>query len=443
MFVMPDCPRRSLSCRETSRHASKQTDAPRQQGSPATVSCHSSKARLLRAMGKGRERGKEGKEGRGGKEGKKGKGKDGKEGPRDLVHLGPFEIEAGTLTAVERDLIWSQYGVSAAVRSRSQWGTRCLTLTGPSDQVAAAKVLAEHFLEDSRGDAPGAQGLQRSQGSTARGSTASGSYLEYQPQPSQQGQGLNDTVRWLVDQVTQMQWSQYGSAAAAARAESAAKTAESAASRAELAAHALSATAAAKAGNRSNNRSPSSSPASPASSPSASPAAKERAVSRSSSSNSAAENEEPKEECSPTSPAVEEKQVEQQAAAKLEEEPEKTEEEKKTKEPQQQATQEGAAAKEEEAAAPGPAGSEAPCEPAAPVAAAPAAAEEAEAGSGAAVELRSPSQTPGLSAKAASPAWPREGSPKPQTPGLKPKAALPTPPTTPFTPSKRPLSPNK
>ena len=111
-------------------------------------------------MGKGRERGKEGKEGRGGKEGKKGKGKDGKEGPRDLVHLGPFEIEAGTLTAVERDLIWSQYGVSAAVRSRSQWGTRCLTLTGPSDQVAAAKVLAEHFLEDSRGDAPGAQGLQ-------------------------------------------------------------------------------------------------------------------------------------------------------------------------------------------------------------------------------------------------------------------------------------------
>ena len=57
------------------------------------------------------------------------------------AHLGPLPLKNGygTLTAADRSAIMEMTQCSAAVRMRSQWGERALTITGPP-----------HKLQDSR-----------------------------------------------------------------------------------------------------------------------------------------------------------------------------------------------------------------------------------------------------------------------------------------------------
>lgn len=80
--------------------------------------------------------------------GKNGKGEGGNRDPK-WVHLGPWEVDEGfTLTAADRDRIRSQYGGSSvAVRLRSSWGERALTVSGPEDSAHAAAWAAWRCME--------------------------------------------------------------------------------------------------------------------------------------------------------------------------------------------------------------------------------------------------------------------------------------------------------
>ena len=75
-------------------------------------------------------------------------------------HLGPSPLPEGhgTLTATDRELIKAETGCSAAVRLRSQWGERLLTVTGPCDRLERAHSLAlacikNHGVMGGRSDA--------------------------------------------------------------------------------------------------------------------------------------------------------------------------------------------------------------------------------------------------------------------------------------------------
>ena len=64
------------------------------------------------------------------------------------AHMGPIPLDkGGTLTAADRDDIYSQTWVSASVRYRPQWGQRCLSLAGPPDQLSRAKSMALQRIE--------------------------------------------------------------------------------------------------------------------------------------------------------------------------------------------------------------------------------------------------------------------------------------------------------
>ena len=54
------------------------------------------------------------------------------------VHMGPFPLpRGGTLTSWQRGQIWKDEkteGCSASVRRRTQWESRCLTISGLFDE---------------------------------------------------------------------------------------------------------------------------------------------------------------------------------------------------------------------------------------------------------------------------------------------------------------------
>ncbi|CAE7361641.1 unnamed protein product [Symbiodinium sp. CCMP2592] len=73
--------------------------------------------------------------------------------PGVLGHLGPFPVEAGTLTSQDREEIRQETGCTVGVRGRSQWGSRCLTVCGPPSRLMAAKEMAEERIANSVEDA--------------------------------------------------------------------------------------------------------------------------------------------------------------------------------------------------------------------------------------------------------------------------------------------------
>lgn len=66
-------------------------------------------------------------------------------------HLGPFPIK-GTLTAEQRQRIKQATGCSAAIRERTQWGLRMLTVTGPVEKLQEAHRLATLAVEENGED---------------------------------------------------------------------------------------------------------------------------------------------------------------------------------------------------------------------------------------------------------------------------------------------------
>eukprot|EP00435_Cladocopium_sp_Y103_P069914 s1590_g34.t1 len=70
--------------------------------------------------------------------------------------MGPIRLPGGrgTLTAADRDRIWQATGVSASVRWRSQWGERCLTLSGPAPHLTEALRLSNEAISHN-GDGDG------------------------------------------------------------------------------------------------------------------------------------------------------------------------------------------------------------------------------------------------------------------------------------------------
>ena len=86
--------------------------------------------------------------------GQNGKGHGGNREPR-WVHLGPWEVDEGfTLTAADRDGIRAEYnGSSAAVRLRSSWGERALTVSGPEDSAHGAAWAAWRCMEQRAAEA--------------------------------------------------------------------------------------------------------------------------------------------------------------------------------------------------------------------------------------------------------------------------------------------------
>ena len=75
------------------------------------------------------------------------------------VHLGPWEVDEGfTLTAADRDRIRTEYdGCSVAVRLRSSWGERALTVSGPENSAHDAAWAAWRCMEQRAAGAAGAQ----------------------------------------------------------------------------------------------------------------------------------------------------------------------------------------------------------------------------------------------------------------------------------------------
>lgn len=64
------------------------------------------------------------------------------------AHMGPIPLRgnSGTVTSEQRNAIWHATGVSVSVRWRQQWGARCLSLSGPADQLGEAKRLADEAI---------------------------------------------------------------------------------------------------------------------------------------------------------------------------------------------------------------------------------------------------------------------------------------------------------
>ena len=59
----------------------------------------------------------------------------------DRAYMGPLYLppEAGYLTPSQKDALLEEFGVSASVRQRPQWGVKALSLSGPVGQLLAAK----------------------------------------------------------------------------------------------------------------------------------------------------------------------------------------------------------------------------------------------------------------------------------------------------------------
>ena len=61
-----------------------------------------------------------------------------RDGEHPEVHMGPFPLpRGGTLTSKQRWEIWQNEetkGCSASVRRRTQWASRCLTISGLFDE---------------------------------------------------------------------------------------------------------------------------------------------------------------------------------------------------------------------------------------------------------------------------------------------------------------------
>ena len=68
------------------------------------------------------------------------------------AHLGPLPVPKGTLTGEQRQEIKEKTGCSAAIRERGQWGSRMLTIAGPSDMLQEAHRLAMKFVEENGED---------------------------------------------------------------------------------------------------------------------------------------------------------------------------------------------------------------------------------------------------------------------------------------------------
>lgn len=62
--------------------------------------------------------------------------------------MGPIPLKGGrgTLTAEDRAEIMQATGVSASVRWRQQWKERCLSLSGPAENLSAAKKMADQAI---------------------------------------------------------------------------------------------------------------------------------------------------------------------------------------------------------------------------------------------------------------------------------------------------------
>ena len=67
------------------------------------------------------------------------------------AHMGPTPV-TGTITAAQRQTILQETQCSAAVRARSQWGARMLTITGPAPKLDDAHRMALRFIEENGED---------------------------------------------------------------------------------------------------------------------------------------------------------------------------------------------------------------------------------------------------------------------------------------------------
>ena len=81
------------------------------------------------------------------------------------AYIGPVQLPDGTgyLTVAQREEILQQYGVTAVVRNRPQWGIRCLSLSGPVGNLLAARrrcmeLLHVEDLQDAAASKHGAGG---------------------------------------------------------------------------------------------------------------------------------------------------------------------------------------------------------------------------------------------------------------------------------------------
>ena len=91
------------------------------------------------------------------------------------AHGGPWPVR-GTLTSDDRQLIYDEFGVSAAVRWRVQWDQRCLTVNGPVNQLAAAKARALELIAANGDDGGRAEDtLSSKSGAKAPGKGSGGS----------------------------------------------------------------------------------------------------------------------------------------------------------------------------------------------------------------------------------------------------------------------------
>ena len=70
-------------------------------------------------------------------------------GDHIIAYMGPLQLPsgAGYLTTNQRDEIMREFGVTAVVRTRQQWGCSALSLSGPVHQLAAARRRCMEMLQ--------------------------------------------------------------------------------------------------------------------------------------------------------------------------------------------------------------------------------------------------------------------------------------------------------
>jgi len=70
-------------------------------------------------------------------------------GDHIIAYMGPLQLPsgAGYLTTNQRHEIMREFGVTAVVRTRQQWGCSALSLSGPVHQLAAARRRCMEMLQ--------------------------------------------------------------------------------------------------------------------------------------------------------------------------------------------------------------------------------------------------------------------------------------------------------